>query len=138
MSYKPLGEYGLIGDMRTAALVSRDGSIDWSCFPRFDSPSVFARILDDRRGGFWSIAPTGRFQSSHEYEAGTNVLVTRFDSGSGELLLTDFMPALEWNEQLASHHEIHRRPPGPHRGVGSPPFRVSSDPSTHSLPSPCG
>ena len=109
MSYKPLGEYGLIGDMRTAALVSRDGSIDWSCFPRFDSPSVFARILDHKRGGFWSIAPTGRFQSSHEYEAGTNVLVTRFDSGSGELLLTDFMPALEWNEQLASHHEIHRR-----------------------------
>lgn len=108
MSYKPLRDYGIIGDMRTAALVGRDGSIDWTCFPRFDSASVFARILDHGRGGHWSVAPTARAESSQRYESGTNVLETRFSTGGGELRVTDFMPVLEWDEQFASHHEIHR------------------------------
>lgn len=108
MQYRPLSDYGLIGDMRTAALVARDGSIDWACFPRFDSPSVFARILDRDRGGFFSVAPVEGRPLAQRYEPGTNVLETAFSTPGGELRVTDFMPVLEWNEQLASHHEIHR------------------------------
>ena len=58
MAYQPIESYGLIGDMRTAALVGTSGSIDWLCFPYFDSPSVFAAILDDEKGGAFVIAPT--------------------------------------------------------------------------------
>ena len=108
MAYKPLRDYGVIGDMRTAALVGRDGSVDWCCFPRFDSASVFARLLDDDGGGHWSVAPAGPSESRQSYEPGTNVLATRFETDGGRLHVVDFMPALEWNRQLSSHHEIHR------------------------------
>lgn len=109
MSYRPLRDYGLIGDMRTAALVGRDGAVDWCCLPRFDSASVFARLLDEERGGHWSIRPLdGPAKGVQRYEDGTNVLVTAFDAGQSRLEVLDFMPALEWNRQLASHHEIHR------------------------------
>jgi len=59
MAYEPIENYGLIGNMRTAALVGKHGSIDWYCFPYFDSPSVFAAILDDDKGGRFEIAPVG-------------------------------------------------------------------------------
>jgi GH15 family glucan-1,4-alpha-glucosidase len=59
MTYQPIENYGMIGDMHTVALVGTDGSIDWLCVPRFDSPSVFAAILDDRKGGRFKIAPVG-------------------------------------------------------------------------------
>ena len=59
MSYLPIGAYGVIGDMRSVALVGNNGSIDWCCLPHFDSPSVFAAILDDQKGGFFSLAPAG-------------------------------------------------------------------------------
>ncbi len=55
--YRPIGQYGLIGDCRSAALVGPDGSIDWFCWPRFDSPAMFARILDAEQGGFWRVGP---------------------------------------------------------------------------------
>src|SRR5678815_856079 len=59
MPYQPIENHGIIGNMRTAALVGLNGSIDWLCFPRFDSPSVFAAILDDKKGGYFKIAPIG-------------------------------------------------------------------------------
>ena len=64
MSYQPIENYGIIGDLHTVALVGMDGSIDFMCFPSFDSPSVFARILDDEKGGYFRIAPITRSNSA--------------------------------------------------------------------------
>jgi GH15 family glucan-1,4-alpha-glucosidase len=78
MAYHPIENYGLIGNLHTAALVGRDGSIDWFCFPRFDSPSVFAAILDDRIGGRFKIAaadPTAIIRPKQFYWPETNILV---------------------------------------------------------------
>ncbi|MCI4369644.1 MAG: glycoside hydrolase family 15 protein, partial [Thermoplasmata archaeon] len=86
-------DYGLIGNQMTAALVSRHGSIDWACFPRFDSASVFARLLDRRRGGFHEVRPSGPYLSHQQYVHGTNVLTTFFELERRRVLtLTDFMP----------------------------------------------
>jgi GH15 family glucan-1,4-alpha-glucosidase len=90
--YHPLREYGAIGDGSTAALIHKNGSIDWCCWPRFDSGAVFCRLLDAGKGGFFRVAPAGRFSASHRYARESNVLVTEFDS-SGRFRLTDFMPA---------------------------------------------
>ena len=92
MAYRPISDYGVIGDMHSAALVSRDGSIDWLCFPRFDSPSVFAAILDDKRGGCFAIRPAGEHRFSQAYLPDTNVLVTSFQTDAGLATVTDFMP----------------------------------------------
>jgi GH15 family glucan-1,4-alpha-glucosidase len=90
--YPPIADYGLIGDCHTAALVSRDGSIDWCCMPRFDSGSVFGRLLDWERGGHFSIEPEGEVESVfREYLDDTLVLVTTFHVGGGVLRLTDCM-----------------------------------------------
>jgi GH15 family glucan-1,4-alpha-glucosidase len=91
--YQPIENYGVIGNMRTAALVGMDGSIDWLCLPHFDSPSVFAAILDKQKGGRFRIAPAGDdFRHKQFYWPDTNILVTRFlhDEGVGEV--EDFMP----------------------------------------------
>ncbi|MGA8710605.1 MAG: glycoside hydrolase family 15 protein [Thermoplasmata archaeon] len=88
-----LYDYGLIGNQHTGALVGRDGSIDWACLPRFDSPSVFGRLLDRQRGGFHELAPVGSYVSHQQYVNGTNVLSTLFELRRGLVLgLTDFMP----------------------------------------------
>ena len=92
--YPPISDYAIIGDCRTCALVSRDGSIDWLCLPRFDSGSVFGRILYWERGGYFMIAPDEPYESSRRYLEGTNVLETTFRTGGGEVTLSDFMPAL--------------------------------------------
>ena len=93
MPYQPIENYGLIGNMHTAALVGMDGSIDWFCFPHFDSPSVFAAILDDGKGGRFKIGPTmGEYTSKQFYWPETNVLVTRFLRPEGAAEITDFMP----------------------------------------------
>lgn len=89
----PLHDYGLIGDMQTAALVSRFGSIDWACFPRFASPSVFGRILDGGRGGHCTIAPSEPFEAVQRYLPSTAILETTFHlPGVRTLRLLDFMP----------------------------------------------
>jgi GH15 family glucan-1,4-alpha-glucosidase len=108
--YKPISDYGLIGDMRTCALVGLDGSIDWCCFPRFDSASLFGALLDERKGGSFRIEPTAPYTSTQRYLPATNVLVTTFhveQSGVAEVL--DFMPSLERGRELSAYHEIHRR-----------------------------
>lgn len=90
--YKRIDSYGVIGDLRTTALIGQDGSLDWLCLPFLDSPSVFAALLDDRQGGRFLLQPTEPFDSSSDYLPRTNVLVTRFRTRSGVLRLTDFMP----------------------------------------------
>jgi GH15 family glucan-1,4-alpha-glucosidase len=90
---KLIEDYGLIGDMQTAALVGRDGSVDWLCFPRFDSPSCFAALLGDASHGRWRIAPAGEVRDqSRRYRPGTLVLETEFVTDDGEVRLIDFMP----------------------------------------------
>lgn len=88
--YLPIADYALIGDCHSAALVSRSGSIDWCCLPRFDSDSCFARLLDRERGGHFRIAPEGTAQSRRRYVQGTMVLETTFECGQGEVRLIDF------------------------------------------------
>jgi GH15 family glucan-1,4-alpha-glucosidase len=87
-----IGDYALIGDCHSAALVGRDGSIDWVCFPRFDSRAVFCKILDAQRGGSFAVEPVGLRSTSRAYLGDTNVLLTRFECESGVLELTDCMP----------------------------------------------
>jgi GH15 family glucan-1,4-alpha-glucosidase len=90
---EPIEQYGVIGNMRTVALVSRRGSIDWLCFPHFDSPSVFAALLDDEKGGRFCICPMNeRVTFKQLYWPDTNVLVTRFLSPDGIGEIDDFMP----------------------------------------------
>jgi GH15 family glucan-1,4-alpha-glucosidase len=93
MAYLPIQDYGIIGNMRTAALVGMTGSIDWYCVPAFDSPSVFAAILDDAKGGRFEIAPAGgEYTRKQFYWPDTNLLVTRFLSPEGVGQIVDFMP----------------------------------------------
>jgi GH15 family glucan-1,4-alpha-glucosidase len=93
MAYQPIENYGVIGDTQTVALVGMNGSIDWFCFPRFDSPSVFAAILDDKKGGHFKIAPaTDVISHKQLYWPETNVLITRFLSPDGVAEITDYMP----------------------------------------------
>ena len=108
--HQPISAYGLIGDMRTAALVALDGSIDWCCLPRFDSGSVFAALLDTERGGTWSIQPEGRWTSTQRYLPRTNILETTFRTADdGIATVTDFMPVAEDGGPAGPHPEIHRR-----------------------------
>jgi GH15 family glucan-1,4-alpha-glucosidase len=93
MPYAPIEEHALIGNMHTAALVGTNGSLDWLCYPRFDSPSVFAAILDDDKGGYFQIhSPEDGVHQRQFYWSGTNVLVTRFYAEQGVGEVEDFMP----------------------------------------------
>src|SRR5947209_6414548 len=88
----PIEDYALIGDCVSAALVGRDGSIDWLCWPRFDSPACFAALLGTRAHGFYQIAPAAEEGSvTRRYRDGTPILETVFTTEAGEVALTDFM-----------------------------------------------
>lgn len=108
-SYRPISDYGVIGNLRTVALVGRDGSIDWCCFPNLDRASAFGALLDSRAGGRFRIFSPGA-RGRHEYVPDTNILRTEF-RGAGALTVTDFMPLLEnIREDMTSEDppEIHR------------------------------
>jgi len=93
MSYQSIENYGIIGNMRTVALVGMNGSIDWYCYPHFDSPSLFGAILDDSKGGRFQISPYGdQVRHKQFYWPSTNILVTRFLLPDGIAELEDFMP----------------------------------------------
>ncbi|HZT06229.1 MAG TPA: glycoside hydrolase family 15 protein [Chloroflexota bacterium] len=109
--YAPIGQYGLIGNCRTAALVSTSGSIDWLCFPRFDSPSVLGALLDADRGGRFQIAPSGRYRTERRYIPDSNVLETVFATDDGVVALRDCFSVMSEEEKratLAPHHEVLR------------------------------
>jgi GH15 family glucan-1,4-alpha-glucosidase len=89
----PIEDYALIGNCRTAALVGRDGSIDWLCWPRFDSPACFAALLGEENNGRWLIAPKDPpRRASRRYRPGTLVLETEFETDTGCAAVVDFMP----------------------------------------------
>jgi GH15 family glucan-1,4-alpha-glucosidase len=95
MAYLPIENYGIVGDMHSAALVGINASIDWFCFPRFDSPSVFAAILDDEKGGRFNVSPAiDGVKSKQVYWPDTNVLLMRFLSSAGIAEVIDYMPVV--------------------------------------------
>jgi GH15 family glucan-1,4-alpha-glucosidase len=109
--FPKISEYGLIGDARTAALVSKYGSIDWCCLPHFDSPSFFAAILDRDHGGYFSISPVNRSTSEQRYLEDTNVLETTFQTDAGSVRILDFFSVTTEQgkrRQLWPDHEILR------------------------------
>jgi len=92
-SSRRIEDYGLIGDLESAALVSRAGTVDWLCLPRFDSASCFSALLGDERHGYWLVAPAGDVtETSRRYRPGTLVLETDFDTADGAVRVVDFMP----------------------------------------------
>jgi GH15 family glucan-1,4-alpha-glucosidase len=110
MAYQPIEDYALIGNMHTVALVGINGSIDWLCFPSFDSPSIFAAMLDDKRGGYFQIRPAHGGKVTHKqfYWPETNVLVTRFLSPEGVAELIDYMPVVEDDQDERKHRVVRR------------------------------
>src|SRR5258707_7227481 len=107
--YPPIEDHGMIGDLQTAALVTTDGTIDWYCCPRFDSPSVFAALLDLKRGGHFSItADEPDIVTKQLYFPDTAILITRFMASDGVGEVVDFMP-IERPETATAHHSLVRR-----------------------------
>ncbi len=106
MTYQPIGNYGLIGDLYTVALVGMDGSIDFMCFPEFDSPSLFAKMLGEEHGGFFRISPVlDDARLKQLYLPDTNILLSRFLSSDGVAEVSDFMPV----EEAGDAHNLVRR-----------------------------
>ena len=106
MPYEPIENYGVIGDLQTVALVGMNGSIDFMCFPHFDSPSIFAALLDARKGGRFQLAPVLKGERRKQmYFPDTNMLLTRFLSAGGVAEVSDFMPI---KTEGHAHHLVRR------------------------------
>jgi GH15 family glucan-1,4-alpha-glucosidase len=126
LAYLPIENHGIIGDLHTTALVGMDGTIDWLCLPQFDSPAVFASLLDDKKGGFFRIEGTdGTVNRKQFYWPDTNVLVTRFLSPDGVGQIADFMPVEDHGSWRGQHPLIRLV-----RGLrGSMKFRLECRPA---------
>jgi GH15 family glucan-1,4-alpha-glucosidase len=106
--YPDISDHGLIGDLQTAALVTKDGTVDWFCCPRFDSPSVFASLLDEDKGGYMRVAPaTDNYVSRQLYFPDTAMLITRFLTPDGVGEVTDFMPVAD--DKPTDRHRLVRQ-----------------------------
>ena len=123
--YLPIAEHGIMGDLHTIALAATDGTIDWYCCPSFDSPSVFASILDKEKGGYYRIAPVAEEWTPKQlYFPDTNVLITRFLTEEGVGEIQGFMPIAESKEDVHRHRLVRRV-----EGVrGEMRFRVEMQP----------
>ncbi len=109
MPYLPIAQYGVIGDLHSAALIGSNGSIDWLCYPHFDSPSIFGALLDDDKGGRFQIHPVNDgVQTKQLYLPDTNILITRFLKADGIAEVTDFMP-IENDHDEAWQHRLVRQ-----------------------------
>ncbi|MGW4819009.1 glycoside hydrolase family 15 protein [Streptomyces sp. NPDC004227] len=135
--YVPIADHGLIGDLRSVALVGTDGTIDWYCCPAFDAPSVFAAILDAERGGSFELAAAEAVRTKQFYFPDTNVLITRFFTEDGVGEVQDFMP-VSGDRQGSVETERHRlirrvlcvRGTLPFRARVAPRFNYGADPHT--------
>lgn len=132
--YLPISEHGLIGDLRSAALVGTNGTIDWYCCARFDAPSVFASILDAEKGGCFELAPDVPARTKQFYFPDTNVLITRFFAEDGVGEIQDFMPIADDSREADRHRLIRRvvcvRGSLPFRALVAPRFDYGSQPHT--------
>ena len=109
IDYKSISSYGIIGDSHSAALVGMDGSVDWCCLPRFDSPSIFAAMLDSQKGGKFAITPVDRYASTQRYSDNSNVLETSFQTQAGACTLVDCMPLYRTGDgMVTAPHQIIR------------------------------
>lgn len=119
-------DYGIIGNCRTAALVSKTGSIDWFCLPDFDSPSIFAKLLDEEKGGSFHFEVSEDYTITQNYNGNTNILMTRFETPEHGFIVFDYMPRYTTTEHK------HFMPPEIHRYIrvfkGKPKLRVVYDP----------
>ncbi|MHB9056421.1 MAG: glycoside hydrolase family 15 protein [Paludibacteraceae bacterium] len=119
-------DYGIIGNCRTAALISKQGSIDWLCLPDFDSPSVFTKLLDEQKGGCFAFLVSEEYTITQTYLGRTNILSTRFESPEGSFVVLDYMPRYKTIKQK------HYLPPELHRYIrllsGKPKLRILYDP----------
>jgi GH15 family glucan-1,4-alpha-glucosidase len=98
--YPPIGDYGMIGDLRSAALLSKQGSIDWLCLPRFDSPWIFGRLLDWDKGGYFQVRPAGESLAFRRYRSDSNVMETMWSSDRARLRVVDWMPVTLAKKEL--------------------------------------
>jgi GH15 family glucan-1,4-alpha-glucosidase len=124
--YQPLENYGVIGNLHTVALVGMHGSIDWCCFPHFDSPSIFGALLDIHNGGYFKISPRIPTRNKQFYLSDSNILITRFLTDQGVAEIVDFMPVADKPEDNINDHQLYRIV----RGVrGHLPFQLECFPA---------